>query len=141
MQTRFRFRVLSAFGALVTALLLVVPNLGAQQGGTVTGRVIDSGTLQPIAAVQVSIGSLGIGGLTQQNGRYLLPNVPAGTHELSVTRIGYRTTTATITIGAAQTVEQNFSVAEEALQLDAIIVTGTAGGQQRRAIGNAVTVV
>ena len=59
MQTRFRFRVLSAFGALVTALLLVVPNLGAQQGGTVTGRVIDSGTLQPIAAVQVSIGSLG----------------------------------------------------------------------------------
>ena len=55
MQTRFRFRVLSAFGALVTALLLVVPGLGAQQGGTVTGRIIDAATLEPIAAVQVFI--------------------------------------------------------------------------------------
>ena len=98
-------------GTSVTALLLVVPNLGAQQGGTVTGRVIDGLNSQPIAAVQVSIGSLGIGGLTQQNGRYLLLNVPAGTHQLTVTRVGYRATTATITIRGDRTVEQNFSIA------------------------------
>ncbi len=132
MQTRFRFRVLSAFGALVTALLLVVPSLGAQQGGTVTGRVTDASNGQPIAAVQVFISSLDLGGLTQQNGRYLLQNVPAGTHTLSVSRIGYRTVEAQITVGGGQTVEQNFSVAEEALQLDAIVVTGTVGGTTRR---------
>ena len=141
MQTRFRFRVLSAFGALVTALLLVVPSLGAQQGGTVTGRVTDASTLEPIAAVQVFISALDLGGLTQQNGRYLLQNVPAGTHTLSVSRIGYRTVEAQITVGGGATVEQNFAVAEEALQLDAIVVTGTVGGTQRRSIGNAVTVV
>ena len=94
MQTRFRFRVLSALGALVTALLLVVPSLGAQQGGTVTGRVVNASSGQPLAAVQVFISSLDLGGLTQQNGRYLLQNVPAGTHTLSVSRIGYRTTEA-----------------------------------------------
>jgi len=141
MQRRFRFRVLSAFGALVTALVLVVPSLGAQQGGTVTGRVTDASTLEPIAAVQVFIAALDLGGLTQQNGRYLLQNVPAGTHTLSVSRIGYRTVEAQITIGGGATVEQNFAVTEEALQLDAIVVTGTVGGTQRRSIGNAVTVV
>ena len=139
MQTRFRFRVLSALGALVTALLLVVPSLEAQ-AGTVTGRVIDTSG-EPVAAAQVFISSLDLGSLTQQNGRYLIPNVPAGTHTLSVTRIGYRTVDAQITIGGGQTVEQNFSVAEEALQLDAIIVTGTPGGTARRAIGNAVVTI
>ena len=141
MQTRFRFRVQSAFGALVTALLLVVPSLGAQQGGTITGRVTDNSTGQPLAAVQVFISALDLGGLTQQNGRYLLQNVPAGTHTLSASRIGYRTVEAQVTVGGGQTVEQNFAVSAEALQLDEIIVTGTPGGTQRRAIGNSVTVV
>ena len=141
MQTAFRSRVLSGFGALVMAFLLVVPGLGAQQGGTVTGRVLDSQRGLPVAAVQVFISSLELGGLTQQNGRYLLQNVPAGTHTVSVSRIGYRTTEVQVTVGGGQTVEQNFTLTEEALQLDEIIVTGTAGGTRRRAIGNVVTQV
>ena len=141
MKTGFRSRVLSGFGALVTAVLLVVPSIGAQQGGTVTGRVLDSQSGQPLAAAQVFISALDLGGLTQQNGRYLLQNVPAGTHTLTVARIGYRTTEAQVSVGGGQTVEQNFAVAEEALQLDEIIVTGTPGGTQRRAIGNTVETV
>ena len=141
MNTGFRSRVLSALGALVMALLLVVPGIGAQQGGTVTGRVLDAQSGQPIPAAQVFISSLDLGGLTQQNGRYLLQNVPAGTHTLSVARIGYRTTEAQISVAGGQTVEQNFAIAEEALQLDEIIVTGTPGGTQRRAIGNTVASV
>ncbi len=141
MNTGFRSRVLSGLGALVMAFLLVVPSIGAQQGGTVTGRVLDSQSGLPLAAVQVFISALDLGGLTQQNGRYLLQNVPAGTHTLTVARIGYRTVEAQVSVGGGQTVEQNFGMTEEALQLDEIIVTGTPGGTQRRAIGNAVAVV
>ena len=141
MQTAFRSRVPSGFGALVMAFLLVVPGLGAQQGGTVTGRVVDASGGQPIPAVQVFIANLELGGLTQQNGRYLLQNVPAGTHTVSVSRIGYRTTELQVTVGGGQTVEQNFTMNEEALALDEIIVTGTPGGTRRRAIGNVVTQV
>ena len=110
----------------------------AQQGGTVSGRVLDLQTGAPLAAVQVFIDALDFGGLTQQNGRYLLQNVPAGTHTLAVARIGYRTEEAQITVGGGQTVEQNFDMAQVALALDEIIVTGTPGGTQRRAIGNDV---
>ena len=141
MQTAFRSRVPSGFSALVMAFLLVVPGLGAQQGGTVTGRVLDTQRGLPIPAVQVFIANLELGGLTQQNGRYLLQNVPAGTHTLSVSRIGYRTTEVQVTVGGGQTVEQNFTMSEEALALDEIIVTGTAGGTRRRAIGNSVSQV
>ena len=124
--------------SLVSLLVLVVPNVGAQQ---VTGRVIDQRSGQPLAAVQVFIPGAGIGALSQQNGRYLLLNVPAGTQTLTAQRIGYRVVTVEITVAADGTVVRDFSMSEEALGLDEIIVTGTPGGTQRRAIGNSVTAV
>ena len=59
---------------LFALLLLAVPQLGAQQ---ITGRVVDAQTGEPLPAVQVFIAGSGIGALSQQNGRYLLLNVPA----------------------------------------------------------------
>jgi TonB-linked SusC/RagA family outer membrane protein len=132
---RLRSRFVGVSGAV---FLLVVPHLGAQQ---VTGRVVDQRTGQPIPAVQVFIAGSGIGALSQQNGRYLLLNVPAGTHTLTAERIGYRSSTAQVTVAAGQTAVQDFTLTEEALGLDEIIVTGTPGGTQRRAIGNSVAAV
>ena len=82
------------------------------RAGTVTGRVTNAQTEGPVAAVQVFIPSLDMGGLTQQNGRYLLQNVPAGTHTLSVARIGYGTMQMQITVRGGQTVEQNFALSD-----------------------------
>ena len=82
--------------------------------GTVTGRVTDEQTQGPIAAAQVFISSLDIGGLTQQNGRYLLQSVPPGKYTLSVARIGYGTIQMEITIGSGRTVEQNITLSEAA---------------------------
>ena len=119
-------------------VFLTVPNLGAQQ---ITGRVIDQQTGQPLAAVQVFIPDTGLGALSQQNGRYLLLNVPVGTHTINAQRIGYGGQTAEVTVAAGETVVRDFRLAEQALGLDEIIVTGTPGGTQRRAIGNTVTSV
>jgi TonB-linked SusC/RagA family outer membrane protein len=94
-----------------------------------------------MAAVQVFIPGSGIGALSQQNGRYLLLNLPAGSHTISAQRIGYRAASQQVTVTAGQTVQLDFALTEEALGLDEIIVTGTPGGTQRRAIGNAVTAI
>ena len=82
--------------------------------GTVTGQVTDEQTQGPIAAAQVFISSLDIGGLTQQNGRYLLQSVPPGKYTLSVARIGYGTIQMQITVGGGRTVEQNFVLTDAA---------------------------
>jgi TonB-linked SusC/RagA family outer membrane protein len=119
----------------VAALLLLAPSLGAQQ---ITGRVTNSTTGASLAAVQVFIAGSGIGALSQQNGRYLLLNVPVGTHTLTAQRIGYGQQSAEITVAADETVVRDFALAEQALGLDAIIVTGTAGGARQREIGTAV---
>src|SRR5690606_24578621 len=65
-------------------------------------------------------------------------NVPAGTHTFSAQRIGYRTSTAEVTVADNQTATLNFTLSEDALALDEVVVTGTPGATQRRAIGNVV---
>lgn len=128
-------------GTLLTALALVGVLLAAPlaaQTGTVTGIVTSAQNGQPISAAQIYISTLDIGVLSQANGRFALINVPAGSHTLSVERIGFRVATAAVTVAAGGTVVQNFTLSEEALALDEVVVTGTAGGSQRRAVGNVV---
>ncbi len=83
------------------------------QTGTITGRVTDEQSGLPVAAVQVFISSLELGGLTQQNGRYLLQHVPAGTHTLTVARIGFGTSQVQIVIAGDRTLEQDFVISDE----------------------------
>ena len=113
-------------------------SLSAQAAGTVTGRIVDVLDRAPVAAVQVFISSLDVGTLSQQNGTYLLLNVPAGTYTLTAQRIGYQTVTQEFMVAGGETVVRDFEVQIEALQLDEVIVTGTPGGTRRRALGNAV---
>ena len=109
----------------------------AQQQGRVTGLVTSTASGGPLAGVQVYIQALDLGGLSQANGRFLM-NVPPGTHTVTASRIGYADVSSAVTVGADQTVVVNFAMNEDAVALDEILVTGTAGGTQRRAIGNVV---
>jgi TonB-linked SusC/RagA family outer membrane protein len=129
---------------LLTALILgagLGEELSAQQTGTISGLVTSSQSGQPIPAAQVYISSLDIGVLTQANGRFTLQNVPVGPHQLTAERIGYRSLTQSVVVGPGAVAIRNFVLSEEALQLDEVIVTGTAGGSQRRAVGNTVAAV
>jgi TonB-dependent SusC/RagA subfamily outer membrane receptor len=75
------------------------------------------------------------------DGRYVLPGVPAGEVTLRVDLIGFASMDKKVTIISGQSVTVDFELTTQALGLDEIVVTGTAGGSQRRAIGNVVTTV
>lgn len=106
--------------------------------GNLAVTVTDSRTGQPLAATQVSIQGTGIGGLTDASGRLTLANVPSGARVLQVQRLGYRTVEREVQVVAGDIQQIPISMVEQALALDAVVVTGTAGGTQRRAIGNVV---
>ncbi len=126
---------------LAAALALAAYPAAAQQTGTVTGTVTDAATSAGLQSVQVYLVDTGLGRLTTSNGRFLIINVPAGTYTLRAERIGFTTQDVQITVGAGATVSQNFSMQAEALGLDEIVVTGTAGASRRREIGNTIAQV
>lgn len=106
--------------------------------GTIQGEVLDSRTRRPIAGAQVNIPGTPIGMATNQSGRFTLTEVPAGEHQVQAQMIGYAATTQTVTVASDQVVNVVLLLSEQALALDELVVTGTAGGTKRRAIGNVV---
>lgn len=109
---------------------LAFSEVSAQQTGTVTG-IVTTTSGRPLATAQLSISTLGIGGLTTEAGRYLLQAVPVGQHQLRVDRLGYRSVTQTVDVEAGTTVVVDFRMEENAISLEQIIVTGVAAETPR----------
>lgn len=126
-------------GAAVLAVsLALVAAPAAAQNGTVTGTVTDAATNAPIQSVQVYLLDTGLGTLSNQSGRFLILNVPAGSYTLRAERLGYGIQDVQIEVSSGGTVQQNIALNSEALGLDEIVVTGTAGAARRREVGNTI---
>jgi len=126
------------------ALGIVIPETVQRvDSATVTGRVTsDAGT--PIAGATVSIASLRLNSVTNDAGIYRI-NVPpdrfvARADSLRVTRLGYRPATVRFTLAAGR-VEVNATLSSQAVSLEQIVVTGTAGNQERRAQAAVVSTI
>ena len=78
---RLRFMV----GALLVAVWTVP--LGAQETGSIRGRVVDDASQRPIPGVAITVGSLNA--RTQADGGYLIAGVPTGTDTLRTRLLGY----------------------------------------------------
>src|SRR5207237_8506431 len=79
--------------AAVLASVAAVRGAGAQaatsrQGG-ITGRVTDQSTGLPVPTAAVVVTGTSIGALSNDSGGYVIRGVPAGTHRLRASRVGY----------------------------------------------------
>jgi TonB-dependent starch-binding outer membrane protein SusC len=136
---RYPASALAGLGAALALLATTAVPVQAQDTGIISGRVIEQGNMQPLAAAQVSVVGTGLGIVTSQNGTYRIVNVPAGTQTIRVQRIGYEQRDQEVTVQAGQTVEVDFTLPRVALGLDEIVVTGTAGAARRREVGNTIS--
>ena len=130
-----------AFGALAAGLAVLAPlsvaDVAAQATGTVTG-VVTSSTGATIAGAQVSIPGTGLGALTNNVGRYVLLNVPAGETTVRAEFIGYGSQDQTVSVSAGGSVVVDFTLRSEAISLEGVVVTGTAGQARRKEVGNSI---
>lgn len=126
----------------LAALLIINPDAALAQGtGTVSGSVVDAATREPLNGVQVVVGETGRGTLTDSRGRFLIPNVPPGTHAVRVQNIGYRAVEESVTVQAGETARLDFALDVSAVALEEIVVTGTAGAVEKRRIGSSMGTV
>ena len=108
--------------------LCCVAQLGAQQAtGTIRGRVTDDATQQPLSGVTVAVGSRGA--QTQNDGRYVIPGVPAGAYSVRARVIGYAPAAQSVEVAGGDTLVLDFALKAQAVNLSEIVVTGY--GEQR----------
>lgn len=121
---------------VLLALLWIAPLRAQEPSGTIRGRVVDDATQQALSGVTVTVGSRSA--LTQADGRYLIPGVPAGTYTLRTRMIGYAQATREITVAAGETLDVDLGLTGQAVGLSEIVVIGY-GEQRAGNITGAVT--
>ena len=128
---------LALFAGFVGAAWCTVPRAEAQTAGTVTGRVSDAATGNPVAQVRVVVSGTQNSALSSDSGRYTLRVIAAGTITLEVNRIGYEAAKVTVTVSADRPVVADIQLKAAAFSLGAVVTTVT--GQQRKVeLANAV---
>jgi iron complex outermembrane recepter protein len=110
---------------------LVVPassSARAAETGSITGSVSNTATGNLLEGARIEVPSLRISILTDGTGRYIIPSVPAGTHEVIASYMGLDTTRITVTVGTGERVVRNFDLTSGVYKLDAFKVTGEREG-------------
>ena len=116
-------RFVPLFVALV--LLAALPPL-AFAAGVIRGQVTSAVTNQPLPSVRVQVQGARLGALTDERGRFVIENVPAGPANLEFALLGYRRQVlfeVEVTLG--RPVSLDVSLEEEVVSGDSVTVTAS----------------
>ena len=111
------------------------------QQGSVSGRVTDTDTGDPLVGANVIVVGTNLGAATDINGEYSISRVPAGAQRLNANYIGYASKSMNADIPTNGNAIGDFSLYVAALNLNEIIVTGAGSAVEKSKIGNSVGVV
>jgi outer membrane receptor protein involved in Fe transport len=123
---------------LLLGTAAISPQQAHAQSGVIAGTVVSASTGAPIPSVQVLLAGTTTGVITDGGGRFRIAGLSGETVSLDVRRLGFRPSRPTVRVGAT---DLRLTITEQSVSLDEVVVTGTAGGQARRELGNAVTTV
>jgi TonB-linked SusC/RagA family outer membrane protein len=129
---RWRLSVLAGAAALLPATLI------AQATSTITGRVSDAASGQPIPAAQVNVVGTNLGAVTNEQGRYSIRGAPARQVSVRVLRVGYTEQVQGVAVPATGGATLDFALRQVSVSLTPVVTTAT--GQTRRVeVGHAVS--
>ena len=111
-------------GLMTLVVMLGLASPAIAQTGQITGRVIDDQG-QALGSVQISLDGTSLGALSNQEGRFLLLNVPNGIYTVTAQHIGFAARHRTnIRIEAGGTAIVDFTMPMQALAMEGLVVTG-----------------
>ncbi len=106
------------FLSLLPFLCLAQPSTGIIKGTVTSGGAV-------LPGVNVGLQGLNLGSPTDKSGNFLIRNVPAGTHMLQASAVGYKKFETEVEVKSGETIELKIELNESMLELDQVVVTGT----------------
>ncbi|HZY80683.1 MAG TPA: carboxypeptidase-like regulatory domain-containing protein [Cyclobacteriaceae bacterium] len=95
------------------------------QTGSISGRVIDSESLEPLPFANVFINNTTLGTSTSDKGEFTIKDVPVGTPELIFSFIGYQAYQVRVTVKDGEVLRMNIKLIPLKEQLAEVQVKGT----------------
>lgn len=116
---------------LLTFILFGLSIVSAQKSISITGQLLDASTKEPMPFANVAVNhfpdnSLVTGGITEDDGKFFIENIPVGTYTIYFTYIGYASTSQKITTSGLNLVFDlgRVELSPDAEMLNEIEVTG-----------------
>ena len=129
------------FSALVAALCMMLSARAQDTDAHIHGHVIDRNTGEHLPYIVVILKGTTMGVSTESTGHYMMRNVPEGTFTVEVSSVGYKTQQIEINVRRGHSYEVNFSLEEDLVQIDGVIVSATRSETTRRMSPTLVNVV
>ncbi|GGI26592.1 SusC/RagA family TonB-linked outer membrane protein [Pedobacter mendelii] len=109
---------------------------------TISGKVTDGSTKDPIPGAVVKILNTTLTTSTNTNGMYSFAvDLAAGKYQVQISYVGYKTLTQTANLSSSDQIQINGALGADAVGLDEVIVTGTSQGTTRKQLGSYVSTV
>jgi len=111
---------------LATIALLIVLSTAtvlAQGTGTISGKVTDEDDFS-LAGANVFIKEIRKGTATDKNGEFTLINVPAGTHTMTFSYLGFRTETRQVEVSAGGVAEVDVTMQSGVIRGEEVVILG-----------------
>lgn len=98
----------------------------------INGHVVNKNTGEHIPYVTVAIKGTTIGTTTDATGHYYLKNLPSGKFTIVFSGLGYKSVEKEIILIAGKTMEINFEIEEDVVQLDGVVVSANRNEVNRK---------
>ena len=110
---------------VVLVLLVFFAGAGAEEKfGTITGKVVNATTREPLPGVAVMVVGTKLGDATDINGEFIIKNVPVGVYSVRAALIGFFGDAQNdVVVNHLKPTELDFGLKESAVESDQVIVT------------------
>jgi len=110
----------------------------------IQGTVSDSLSGEKLIGATVYVDGTGLGTVSDLNGEYVIPSVPAGTYNLIIRYIGYKEVTQKdVVLKAGQTLELDILMSPEGVNMTEVVISAQVTGQRaainQQLASNAIT--
>lgn len=135
-----RQKVASIALAAVAAVLTPM-TAWAQRGASIQGTVTNADTKAPISGARVAIMSPERVAITNEDGKYVLRDVPSGKLTVFTTAIGRKPDSSSVSVSAGSSTTLDISLKEGSLLLSSVIVSATRTPVEASKVASTVNVL
>lgn len=126
-----KFVYVGVAATLLIIMMAGLPQNAIAQTGTISGKVIDANTGEPLSQVNVSLETAGKSVITDRDGRFVIRGVPSGTNTVSVNYLGYSSVQSTVSVESGNRVNQTIELQGEDLEGDRVFVRNAQHSRSR----------
>src|SRR3990170_7833612 len=113
--------------ALLFFILFLLCSSFSFAQGSLAGKITDTKG-NPLIGANVFLQGTALGTATSPSGNYTVDKIPVGDYTLIVSALGYKRQEINVSIKTGETSRQDAQLAEDILNLEGVVITGTAGG-------------